>query len=117
MQDESRVIERSRSLLEDSPRLGIARIKSTTPSTFLASHSDNDDSDEIELAATSGGLEDDDIDIDGHGSRRMARKRQQRFDEEVYDDRAFYSMLLKVRTFIWFTFMYMYMYMCICTYM
>jgi protein AATF/BFR2 len=76
MGDADRVIEKSRMPMEDSPRIG----KLETPG---AGDDDTDDGDG---------------DGDGDGSNGNQGPSTSTHDEEVYDDRAFYSMLLK--TFI-----------------
>ena len=91
VKDEVRTIEKSRMPLHDSERIG-RLLEEAIPEDQEANDSDVDDDDSDE---------DSDSDSDGgKGKGNVAAKKRKRgeYDLEVYDDRPFYSMLLK--TFI-----------------
>jgi hypothetical protein len=72
LEDNTRVVEKSRLPWKDSQRIGKER---DSTEEVVVNHSDyHSDDDE-----------------------RDTKKAAERFDEECYDDRPFYSMLLKVR--------------------
>jgi hypothetical protein len=86
MNDENRAIEKSRVPLLESERIGIDDVRKEIESQYV-------NSDSIELTnCDEMGVRVEFTD----GSDEKSRKRKSR-DLEVYDDRAFYSVLLKVR--------------------
>ncbi len=90
LEDEDRTIEKSRLPLHDSERIGRS-LEDEIPDDQRANDSNEDeDSDE-----------DSDSDSDnnkGKGNAAAKKRKREKYDLEVYDDRPFYSMLLK--TFI-----------------
>ena len=89
LSDKQRAIEKSRMPLQDSARIGAAAEAAAAGGAVAAAAGNGGDGN------SSDEEEEDDEQEDGRGSERDGKKRRIDYDLEVYDDRNFYSLLLK----------------------